>query len=153
MNRAFVKNFLLLYHAGWRPYNANNPPKAVYEKLGCPHAGAGGKEPFWFVRGETFLCVTCNRSCALTRPEGFILPLPLAFPPPAKREKEFALTPGEMIVRKKLLRVDETAYCLNISERAVYDWIAEGKLRRAVGGGPVRVLADDVAYYMQNFEE
>jgi excisionase family DNA binding protein len=73
--------------------------------------------------------------------------------PAEKQEKEFTLTPGEMVVRKALLRVDEVAYCLNISDRQVYRWIADGKLRRALGEEPVRVPAADVAHYMQNFEE
>ena len=150
MNRKFVKDFLLLHNAGWRPYNSK-PDAAVYKKLDCPHAGTKGKEPFWFVRGETFLCVTCDKSCSLVRPEGMLLPLPIFFP--AKRDKDFTLTPGELVARKALLRVDEIAYCLNISERTVYDWIAEGKLRRAVGGEPVRVPSEDVAHYMRNFEE
>lgn len=150
MNRKFVKDFLLLYNAGWRPYN-EKPNASVYQKLGCPHVGTKGKEPYWFVRGEHFLCVTCNKGCTLTRPEGVILPLPLAYP--VKSEKEFSLTPGEMVARKALLRVDEVAYCLNISERSVYRWIEEGKLRRAIGGEPLRVPSGDVAHYMQNFED
>ena len=152
MNRTFVKNFLMLHNAGWRPYNGAKPDKSVYEKLGCPHADAKGKGPFWFVRGDTFLCVSCDKSCSVVRPEGVILPLPLAYTV-EKQGKEFSLTPGEMVARKALLRVDEVAYCLNISERHVYRWIAEGRLRRAIGAEPVRVPAEDVAHYMQTFEE
>ena len=48
------------------------------------------------------------------------------------------------------MRVDEAAYCLNISERQVYDWIAEGKLRKA-RGTPIRVSAEDVASGMTTF--
>jgi excisionase family DNA binding protein len=152
MNRKFVKEFLLLYNAGWRPYTNNYATVAssLYEKLGCPYADTKNKKPFWFVRGDVFLCVTCDKSCTLTRPEGVILPLPLAVPP--LQGEKFSLTPGEMVARRSLLRVDEAAYCLNISERAVYNWIYEGKLRRTEDV-PVRVSAEDVARYMQNFAE
>ena len=121
-------------------------------RIDCPNNSAKGKGPYWFVRGDVFLCVSCNKSCSLTRPEGVILPLPLVSPPdPKATGKEFSMTPGELVTRKKLLRIDEAAYCLNISERLVYNWVAEGKLRQALGT-PVRVSADDVAFYMQNFE-
>ena len=152
MNRRFVKDFLLLYNAGWRPYTGGKPDKSVYEKLGCPHAGTKGKEPFWFVRSETFLCVTCDKSCSFTRPEGFILPLPLEYSA-AKPEKEFSLTPGEMVALKRPLRVDEAAYCLGVSGRQIYRWIDDGRLRRVIGGEPIRVSVDDVIHYMQTFEE
>jgi len=152
MNRRFVKDFMLLYNQGWRPYNTGKLPDSVYEKFGCPHNSPKGKGPYWFVRGDVFLCVTCNKHCSLTRPEGTILPLPLVFPPDKRKRREFSMTPGELVTRKKLLRIDEAAYCLNVSERLVYNWIYEGKLRQA-RGVPVRVSADDVAFFMQNFEE
>jgi excisionase family DNA binding protein len=70
----------------------------------------------------------------------------------AKKDETYQLTPAEMVTRKTLLRVDEAAYCLNISERQVYNWIAEGKLRR-VKEQPVRVPAVDVHSCMTNFAE
>ena len=150
MNRKFVKDFLTFYTAGWRPYTASKPADSVYERLGCPYAGAK-KTPFWFVRGEHFLCVTCDKHCALVRPEGVILPLPLEFPQ-EKTGNEFNLTPGEMVSRKSLLRVAEAAYCLNISERKVYEWIADGRLRRTKDS-PVRIPSEDVMRCMQDFED
>ncbi len=77
-------------------------------------------------------------------------PLPINYE--ERTDTPFSLTPGEMVQRKSLLRVDEVAYCLNIKERTVYDWIAEGKLRKTKEN-PVRVPAPDVLFYMSNFEE
>ena len=131
MNSAYVKAIIALVKAQWRPYNYE-PRADVYKKLQCPHAHPKGKKrPIWFVRGDVFTCITCAKGCTLSRPEGFLLPLPIQYA--EKPEVPFQLTPAEMVARKALLRVDEVAYCLNISERAVYDWIAEGKLRKAVG--------------------
>jgi excisionase family DNA binding protein len=139
-----------LVQVGWRPFN--HPPQAsVYEKLKCPHAGTKGRiKPFWFVRGDIFTCVSCSKGCTLSRPAGFYIPLPIPFS--ERPEAPFTLAPSEMVTRKALLRVDEAAYCLNISERQVYDWIAEGKLRKAKEQ-PIRVSAEDVCSYMTNFEE
>jgi excisionase family DNA binding protein len=150
MNKRLVREVLMLISQGWRPYN-DNPAQEVYWRVGCPYLGAKrGKEPCWFVRGDIFMCVSCPKSCVLSRPEGFRLPLPIRYD--ESKKEVLRRTPGELVTVKSLLRVDEAAYCLNISERSVYDWIAEGKLRKAIGA-PVRVSAKDVAYFMTNFEE
>jgi excisionase family DNA binding protein len=154
MSIAFMRSIIELVQAQWRPYSYE-PKPSVYVKLKCPHVDAEGKKkgrkkPFWFVRGDAFLCVTCSKGCALTRPEGFVTALPMQYP--AKKDEIYQLTPAEMVTRKALLRVDEAAYCLNISERQVYNWIAEGKLRRAKEQ-PVRVPAEDVHSCMVNFAE
>lgn len=78
------------------------------------------------------------------------MPLPIQYE--TRTETPYSVTPAEMVSRKSLLRVDEAAYCLNISERTVYDWIAEGKLRK-VKEQPVRIPAEDVAYRMTNFDD
>ncbi len=56
-----------------------------------------------------------------------------------------------MLKRFPLLRVSQAAYCLNISERQVYDLIAEGKLLRTKIN-PCRVSSVDVAELMAEFE-
>jgi len=150
MKKAMIHEVLNLISQGWRPYN-EIPDSVVYERLGCPRSTAKrGDAPFWFVRCDLFLCIACPKHCTLARPEGFILPLPLQYA--VKADAPSRPTPGELVQRKALLRVDEAAYCVNISERAVYDWIAEGKLRRAKEH-PVRVSAEDVAFCMRNFED
>lgn len=55
----------------------------------------------------------------------------------------FSLTPEEMLTAKALLRVDEVAYCLNLSERKVRKLIDEGRLIRH-RDAPVRVTAASV---------
>ena len=157
MTVAKIRNIIELVNSGWRAYSAA-PDSSVYAKLGCPYAPETtddgkkkrkAKAPFWFVNSDSFLCIGCNRQCALFRPEGFMQPLPINYKRPCE---PFALSPAEMVQRKSLLRVDEVAYCLNIKERSVYDWIAEGKLR-GTKDKPVRVPVEDVAFYMNNFEE
>jgi hypothetical protein len=150
MTTAFIKNLISLVYAGWRPYNYK-PRPSVYEKLECPHAGAKrGTKPFWFVRGDIFVCVACTKGCSLSRPDEFYLPLPIRYS--EAPQNPYTLTPAELVKCKKLLRVDEVAYCLNVSERLVYAWIAEGKLRKLTEL-PVRVPAEDVTSLMEQFEE
>lgn len=67
------------------------------------------------------------------------------------RGSYFTLSPSEMLKRFPLLRVSQAAYCLNISERQVYDLIAEGKLLRTKIN-PCRVSSVDVAELMAEFE-
>jgi excisionase family DNA binding protein len=150
MSNALIRSIIALVSAKWRPYNYE-PQAGVYEKLKCPYAHTKGqKKPVWFVREDVFTCITCPKGCTLSRPEGFLVPLPIRYA--EKQDAPFQLTPAEMVSRKALLRVDEAAYCLNISERQIYDWIAEGRLRKAKGN-PIRVAAEDVAFCMTNFEE
>jgi excisionase family DNA binding protein len=149
---AFIKSIIALVQAQWRPYNYDPDPR-VYEELKCPYAQAKSrKKPFWFVRGDAYLCVACSRGCALSRPKGFVAALPVQYKEKAKKDDGYMLSPAEMVARKALLRVDETAYCLNVSERLIYVWIEEGKLRK-VRGQPVRIPAEDVAARMRDIQE
>jgi excisionase family DNA binding protein len=63
----------------------------------------------------------------------------------------YTLTPQEMVKKRRLLRVKEAAYCLNVSERHVYDLIAEGKLA-ALKNKPIRIKVEDVALMMNDFD-
>lgn len=159
MTKTKIKEIIELTNHGWRAYN-EDPQSAIYARLNCPYAPArdesGHKKrknhaPFWFVRGEHFLCVGCSRRCSLFRPEGFIRPLPINYEERPDGEP-YTLTPQEMIQRKSLLRIDEAAYCLNISDRTVRDWIDMGKLRRTEDY-PIRVPVEDVAARMNLFME
>jgi len=57
-----------------------------------------------------------------------------------------------MLARHDILTVRQAAYCLNISERQVYDYIAEGKLIK-LKDTPVRVRSDEVKELRSNFDE
>lgn len=150
MSVAFIRIIVELTRSGWRPYEAE-PASTVYENLKCPYYKTkGSNRPYWFVRCDVFLCVGCIKKCSLNRPSGFIMPLPIKYKECPK--EPFSLTPAEMIARKSLLRIDEAAYCLNISERTVYEWIAIGKLRKTIEN-PVRIPVEDVAYRMNNFDD
>ena len=136
---------------GWRPYDAE-PDRSVYEKLGCTHVLCGNRrKPFWFVRDDVFCCIGCADHCTLKRPAGFPLPLPIRYSvvPP---DQPYTLTPLEMLARHDILTVRQAAYCLNISERQVYDYIAEGKLVK-LKDTPVRVRADEVKALRKDFDE
>ena len=150
MSRARIQEIVTLTKEGWRPYDAE-PERKVYEKLGCNYALRKKGRPFWFVKEDTFTCIGCASHCTLKRPAGFPAPLPIRYSvvPP---EQPFTLTPLEMLERHDLLSVRQAAYCLNISERMVYDYIAEGKLIR-LRENPVRVRSKEVKELRENFDE
>lgn len=152
MARTKIYEIAHLVRQGWRPYN-EVPESKVYERINCAHPPNPEKKshkPTWFVRGDIFLCLGCSRRCSLSRPEGFIMPLPIKYN--YNSERPFSLTPMEMVKAKYLLNVAEAAYCLNVSERTIYAWIACGRLR-AIKEGPKRVSAKDVEQEMNDFDE
>lgn len=144
MSKTLIKDIVLLTREGWRPYGAQ-PAEFVYDRLRCSQRGRA----YWFVRGDVFCCVGCASRCSLARPDGFSLPLPINYPQP---DEPFTLTPQEMVTRKALLRVDEAAYCLNVSDRKVRKWAEEGRLV-ALKDAPVRISAESVAAMMHDFDE
>ena len=93
-------------------------------------------------------------SCGMTfsaSSAGFPLPLPIRYSvvPP---DQPYTLTPLEMLARHDILTVRQAAYCLNVSERQIYDYIAEGKLVK-LKDTPVRVRADEVKALRKDFDE
>lgn len=150
MSRTRIQEIVTLTRGGWRPYDAE-PDRSVYERLGCPHFLRGRRKPFWFVRDDVFCCIGCADHCTLKRPAGFPLPLPIRYPgvPPVR---PYTLTPQEMVERHDLLNVRQAAYCLNVSERTIYDYIAEGKLVR-LKENPVRVRSKEVKELRGDFDE
>lgn len=148
--RSLITQVVRMVQEGWRPYNAQPRPD-VYERLDCPHMGTRSRQrPYWFVRGDIFCCIGCERACALNRPSGFPAPLPINYP--SCHTEPFTLAPQELVRRRHTLNVRETAYCLNISERKVYKMVAEGELT-PLREHPVRIRATDVWEKMEDFDE
>lgn len=151
MTKTRIWEIVKLVREGWRPYDTQ-PDRSVYERLGCAHVLRGGsRKPFWFVRGDVFCCIGCADHCTLKRPAGFppLLPIRYSVVP---TEPPFILTPLEMLARHDLLNVRQAAYCLNVSERTIYDYIAEGKLVK-LKENPVRVRAAEVKELRRDFDE
>lgn len=151
MSKSLIKDVVTLTKEGWRPYNAL-PAMSVYEKLGCAFVvrGKNPSQPFWFSRGDVFCCVGCGSRCTLTRPNGFPLPLPIqqTYPP----EQPYILSPTEMATRLPLLTARQAAYCLNVSDRLIYDYVADGRLV-PLKEKPLRVRAEEVRAMMRDFDE
>ncbi|MFO7595383.1 MAG: hypothetical protein R6W92_03445 [Desulfocurvibacter africanus] len=91
------------------------------------------------------VCLGCAKQCALVSPEGFELVLPVSL---KKRVKScFAYLPQvsaqQLLESKLLLRVDEAAFVLNISESEVRNYVDEGRLA-AHPEPPLRVTAESL---------
>lgn len=151
MTRSKILDIVTLTREGWHPYN-QEPDKSVYEKFGCELVLKQKKgKPFWFVRENTYCCIGCASHCTLENPEGFRALLPLRYPE-KKHSQSYYLTPSQMLERHDLLNAKQAAYCLNVSERTIYNYIAEGKLVR-LKENPVRVRASEVRALRENFDE
>lgn len=153
MSKIIVNEVAELVVKGWRPYQGDVQP-AVYEKLDCLHGQLTAREtrtrPYWFSRGDIFLCIGCHRKCSLSRPAGFTPPLPIEYD--YDPEQPFRLPPQEMVARRHTLLVAEAAYCLNVSKWLIYRYINDGRLV-ALKENPLRVRAADVAKMMNDFDE
>ncbi len=151
MSKTLIRDVIALTRDGWRPY-AEQPELSVYERLGCEPVLKGRKDrPYWFYRGDVYVCVGCASRCSLTRPQGFPVPLPIRYAS-TPEEPAYMLSPEEMLARHDRLNVKQAAYCLNVSERTVYDYIAEGRLIR-LKGNPIRIRAKEVREMRENFDE
>ncbi|MEG6550335.1 DNA-binding protein [Desulfocurvibacter africanus] len=141
MSRASALDELLkILQAGYLPYRGQIQP-TVYQNLDCPKP----RRARWFVRQDKHVCLGCARQCALVNPEGFELVLPISL---KKRVKScFAYLPQvsaqQLLESKLLLRVDEAAFVLNISESEVRNYVDEGRLE-AHPEPPLRVTVKSV---------
>ncbi len=136
-----IDDALALQQRGFVRYTGE-VDQAVYDRLACKQ----NKKAVWFVKGDVHQCIGCTKRCLLTNPAGFRA---LLVPMRAARHKAaFAALPQisakDLLFSKLVLRVDEAAYCLNVSEREVYNLIDEGVLERPSDRNPVRVTAASV---------
>lgn len=148
MSKTLIQDVVTLTREGWRPY-PGQPDNAVYLGVGCPHWQKSAKRPYWFVRDKFYLCVGCASRCCLENPAGFQPMLPIQEVEAPKRY--YNISPAEMLARHDLLTVRQAAYCLNVSERAVYDYISEGKLV-SLKEKPLRVLASEVKKMRETYD-
>lgn len=169
-----VKDVLSIVSAGYSRYQGEIDPR-VYERLPCgkPEARptvqadapaeplapepsrprrARRREPNWFSkleRGHMYVvCLGCESRCALINPPGFQFMLTMAVPAGRVAFAHLKMIhPRELVRAKELLRPDEAAYCLAVSERHVRDMVDEGRLVRHPEL-PLRITAESVAAEM-----
>lgn len=145
MNATLCRTLKKMFDDGFRQY-AGEIDSQVYEQLGCKDASRA----YWICRWPILHCLGCNRRCTPKTPTGFQVPL-VTSPARQGSGKRFSLTPEEMVASKTLLRVDEAAYCLNVSERTVRKLVDEGVLARHLRQ-PIRVTAESVRAEMERVE-
>ncbi len=149
MSKTLIKDVIALTKDGWRPY-PGQPDSVVYARIGCPNWQKKTNGPYWFVRDKFYLCVGCASRCLLENPAGFVPMLPVRMV--EEPQPFYSISPQEMLDRHDLLTVRQAAYVLNVSERTVYDYIAEGKLVR-LKERPARIRASEVKALRENFDE
>ena len=144
-----IDRIMYLAERGWKVYEGCVSAD-LYEALQCP-APVFGKWLYEGRRAKELACVGCDKYCHAESSADFE-PQPSSIAATHRRCTYFTLSPQEMVSRIPLLRVKQAAYCLNVGERTIYDMIAVGKLA-ATRDHPVRVKAEDVAFFMNDFDE
>lgn len=140
-----IDQIIKLTQHGWRAYEGL-ATAAVYDNLDCEKNRRGRAR--WFAKGDLLICVGCDRSCSLSCPAGFQLSL---FKYPAPPHPAFRLLPDELLTRRKLLTVTETAYILNISPRRVRSLIYEGRFN-VTKEAPTRIPVAEVKAMAENVD-
>lgn len=147
-----VKDIMALLGKGFIPYRGK-VPEEFYKELGCREP----KKAEWFARpwserhkNSCYICLGCKKKCRAVDPKGFQLLLPISRRRPSMTlfMPGEALSVDELLTRKKVLRVDEAAWALNLSTRRVYEMVQEGLLAQ-VPGQPVRVTSVSVRACLQ----
>lgn len=128
------KAFADLWSKGFRPYTGE-VDGSVYERLKCPDA----KKAYWVSRWPMLYCFGCKKRCAPKTPHGFQLQLRDDLRPSCE------LAPHELVALGRPLNIKETALCLGISERQLYDesYVAKTALDK-LKNPPIRFTADSV---------
>lgn len=145
---AKTQDILDLLDKGFVPYPCMIPG-SFYSNRRCLRK----EKAEWFMRpglepaeATRAVCLGCKRRCAVVNPRGW----------PELREKPNPARPGvvafslverisvdELLRMKRVLRVDEAAWVLNVSRQTVHRWVEEGVLEQ-VPGAPVRVTCHSV---------
>ncbi len=144
---AKIDDILKVLGRGYQVYQGP-VESAVYRALSC----AKPKRARWFVRDGRYVCLGCGRGCCWTN-GGFqpVLLSQRARPGRVMLAELKIVTPEQLLAAKSLLRVDEVAYCLNVSPREVGKLIDEGRLVKHVAR-PIRVTAESVRGEMRRIE-
>ncbi|SHI60311.1 helix-turn-helix domain-containing protein [Halodesulfovibrio aestuarii] len=143
MNSTLCRVMAKMMIDGFRPYGGEIDA-GVYAKLGCKDSSRA----YWLHRWPILHCLGCKKRCTPKSTNGF--QVPMKFPAVQERGK-FSLLPEEMLRTKKLLRVDEAAYCLSLSEATVRRLVDEGVLVRHVRL-PIRITAESVQEEMERVD-
>ncbi|HAS88262.1 MAG TPA: DNA-binding protein [Desulfovibrio sp.] len=140
MNSTLCRTLRKMLAEGFEQYNGHIDP-VVYERLECPDP----KKVYWVCHWPILHCLGCNKRCTPKDTSGFQMVLPMVDEPRYK-----GATVAELL-KKNLLRTDEAAFCLRVSDRQVRKWAQEGILVSHVRK-PVRVTSESVKEEMNNLD-
>lgn len=138
----FVDAVLKVLSQDYVPYGGEVAAE-VYDELGCPHPGKAR----WFAhQAKPKICLGCKACCIAESDAGFQLLLPTER---SMRGKVLfvelpAVSIEHLLQVKACVTVPETAVCLSVSERHVYDLIDEGRLDKVSENKPVRITTASI---------
>ena len=148
-----TKDIIYLLEKGFRPYEGEVPAQ-FYASKKCKTY----KRAEWLTRPWSdehqhtrFICLGCNRRCSAVDPDGWPLLLPIG---PQTRPGAVAfieatrLTADELLKVKRVLRVDEVAFILNVGKTKVFEMIQDGRLA-VLPDSPTRVTSESVERQLQ----
>ena len=148
-----TKDIVYLLDKGFRPYDGDVPPQFYAEKK-CKSY----KRAEWLTRPWSddhqhtrFICLGCNRRCAAVDPAGWPLLLPIGQqtrPGVVAFIEASRLSADDLLKVKRVLRVDEVAFILNIGKTKVFELIQEGQLD-VLQDSPTRVTSESVERHLK----
>lgn len=119
---------------GWRPFRGH-VDGSVYGRLDCRRSSRAR----WLTRDDAYLCLGCDRRCAVADGDGMQRALPVDTPLPDLGPEDLPyLTAAQMLHAFEVFKVAQLEYILNLSRAEVYRCIADGRLEK-VSDRPVRV--------------
>lgn len=138
-----TQEILDLLSQGFVPY-PHTVPSGFYEKRRC----RSRDRATWFMRprpkeGGTVraICLGCKKRCSAVNPR--IWPVLLEADAPSRNgvmlyTRLERVSVDDLLRMKRVLRVEEAAWALNVSRQKVRHWLEEGVLEK-VPGSPVRI--------------
>jgi hypothetical protein len=143
-----TQDMIALLEGGFRPYTGR-VPRSFYLERKCYRPSRAE----WYCRPGNVecphmhcVCLGCRRKCAAFNPKDW--PILAKFDKSAREETVFfalveQVSVETMLRLKRVLRVEEAAWALNVGPAKVRRWAEEGVLE-TVPGHPVRVTTASV---------
>jgi len=142
-----IRDMLDLLERGFRHYSGH-VPEEYYTVRRCrtPQKAEWFSRPWSEEHKQTrYVCLGCSRRCWAIDPVGWQMLLPVGDSRPGAVvfAPMMPLTADDLLRMRRVLRVDEACFVLNIGRTTFYEWTQDGRLD-VVPGTPIRVTVQSV---------